>query len=112
MNRLRLIESFTWMMLNIEWYLLEELDELETSNILKFRHFGEVEKYLKLISKKENEHKFSELDYLESLDTLINMEKPQQLDINEIVLKSYTESDLVRLLKDTVDLLLHIDIIK
>lgn len=118
MTKLRLIESFTWMMLNIEWYILEGLDEKYSKNILRFKYFEEVREYLKDVSEQEglktiDYHEiFNTMDYFEILDYLINLDKSEQLKINEKLLTSYSEGHLLKLIQDTIEMLNYIELSK
>lgn len=109
MCKLRLIESYTWLMLNVEWYLLEELCEELSIQLLKNNSYKELAKYLYIVN---DIMKLNKVELIDILGDLSNQNRDAQFEINEIVLEHYSEIDLIILIANVISLLEFLNINK
>ena len=116
MFRERLIESFTWLFLEVEILLLEKL-YIEFSNEKIFNEFTtsafcQVLCYLADLEYCKNINGKGNLDYLEMLDFLSNKSQSDKVVINREVMLGYSENDILRLIENTVKLIQFLKVIE
>ena len=116
MFRERLIESFTWLFMEVEIAFLENIDvdfsskkifnEFTTSTFYQVLCYLVDLEYCKNINGKGN------FDYLEILDFLSNKNQSDKIVINREVMLGYSENDILRLIENTVKLIQFLKIIE
>ena len=116
MFRERLIESFTWLFMEVEILLLEKVD-VDFSNEKIFNEFitstfYQVLCYLVDLEYCKNVNGKGNFDYLEILDFLSNKSKLDKIVINKEVMIGYSENDILRLIENTVKLIQFLKVIE
>ena len=101
----RLIESFTWLFMEVEVLLLEEVEVPDKFNDFVVSTFYPVFCYMSDLDYSQNITGKGDFDYLEILDFLINESQSTKVDINIGVMKYYNEMDILKLIKNTVKLI-------
>ena len=112
----RLIESFTWLFMEVEILLLEKIDA-DFSNKKIFNEFitstfYQVLCYLADVEYCKNINGKGNFDYLEILDSLSNKSQSDKMIINKEVMIGYSENDILRLIENTVKLIQFLKIIE
>lgn len=106
MFKLRLIESFTWLFMEVEKVLMEDIDISEVnllSNIYFNNSFYCVLTYLTDMQYYEGMK--GHFDLLEAVEHLYDMEQVEKVVINKEVMEHITEADILKLIDETVKLI-------
>ena len=116
MLRERLIESFTWLFMEVEIALLENID-VDFSNKKIFNEFTtsafyQVLCYLADLEYCKNINGKGNFDYLGILDFLSNKSQSDKVVINREVMLDYSENDILRLIENTVKLIQFLKVIE
>jgi hypothetical protein len=103
----RLIESFVWLFMQVEFDFLEDLEVEVTEKILTNSIYYPVRCYLCDFDSiyLENNSIEADTDYLEILDHMINLSVDEKVKINVKVMDSYSENDILMLISNTVRLI-------
>ena len=112
----RLIESFTWLFMEVEILLLERIDiDLSDNRVLNefvTGTFYQVLCYLADLGYCKKITREGNIDYLEIIDYLLNESQMDKVAINREVMIGYSENDILRLIENTVKLIQFLKIME
>lgn len=109
MFKIRLIESFTWLFMEVEKMIMDGVgaDILDKKVYDKFSdsEYYPVLCYLCDVAYTENINRNEKIDFEEILYCLINLCQRDKANLNIKVMKEYTENNILRLIEATVRLI-------
>lgn len=116
MFKARLIESFTWLFMEVEVMIMEGVgaDIIENKIYSKFSdsEYYPILCYLCDVEYVEKICGDSKIDFDEIFDYLIILSQGEKVYLNEKVMKDYTENNILKLIEDTVKLIQVLRILK
>lgn len=112
MYKERLIESFTWLFMQVEIDLLENICEDKIKDMLELPLYYSVTNYLREINHEEMQNFPYKTDYFEVMDYLLNISQQDKVKINKEIMKEYDTYQILSLISQTTRLLEDIQIMK